>query len=397
FVAHPICQQVLTSIWCGKLTWWRGSRTIWLISVSSLMFLTMPLLSMIYWVAPKSKIGQMVRTPAIKFLLHSSSYIWFLVLLLVESIIAQQFREQSSSRHQPIYFNSFHMIWVVGFFWYECKEVWIEGLRSYLLDWWNFLDIVILSMYLASFALRIVVYLSGKLYCLADDKSYYCYYFTEADRHEWKQEDPQMVAEVLFAITSMLSLARLTSILPAHETLGTLQISIGKMIDDMMRFMFLLMIILTAFLCGINNIYVHYVDLDRLGNFNGTLQFLFWTMFGMEEPTSVDISNFVVAESVGRILYGIFTIIMVIVLLNMLVAMITNSFQKIEDDADVEWKFARSRLYLCYFREGLTLPVPFNIIPTPKSFFYFVRWIFRKLCCVSFNKQPDYPPLPTSI
>ncbi|XP_060682915.1 transient receptor potential cation channel subfamily C member 2b [Hemiscyllium ocellatum] len=396
FVAHPICQQVLTSIWCGKLTWWRGSKTISLVFVSFGMFLTMPLLCMFYWIAPKSKLGQIVRTPVIKFLLHSSSYIWFLVLLLVESIIAQQFRDVSSSRNQPIYVNSLHMVWVVGFFWYECKEVWIEGLRSYLLDWWNFLDIVILSMYLASFALRIVVYLSGQLYCLADSASYYCFYFTDADRHEWRQEDPQMIAEVLFAITSMLSLARLTSILPAHETLGTLQISIGRMIDDMMRFMFLLMIILTAFLCGINNIYVHYIDLERLGNFNGTLQFLFWTMFGMEEPSSVDLTEFVVAEFVGRILYGIFTIIMVIVLLNMLVAMITNSFQKIEDDADVEWKFARSKLYLCYFREGLTLPVPFNIIPTPKSFFYMIRWFFRKLCCVS-SKKNDYPPLPTSI
>uniref|UniRef100_A0A4W3IG83 Transient receptor potential cation channel subfamily C member 2b n=1 Tax=Callorhinchus milii TaxID=7868 RepID=A0A4W3IG83_CALMI len=210
-------------------------------------------------------------------------------------------------------------------------------------------------------------------------------------RHTWQQEDPQILAEVLFAITSMLSLARLTSILPAHETLGTLQISIGKMIDDMMRFMFVLMIILTAFLCGINNIYVHYVDLDRLGNFNGTLQFLFWSMFGMEEPKSVDLSQFMVAEVVGRVLYGIFTIVMVIVLLNMLVAMITNSFQKIEDDADVEWKFARSRLYLCYFREGLTLPVPFNIIPTPKCLFYLLR---RYIKCKDYNfifPQPNVP------
>ncbi|XP_007910239.1 short transient receptor potential channel 2 [Callorhinchus milii] len=396
FVAHPICQQVLTSIWCGNLTWWRGSKTIWKIFISTGTFITMPILCLIYWIAPKCKVGQIVRTPVIKFLLHSSSYVWFLVFLIVESILAQENRDIAASRKQPLQENSFHMIWVVGFFWYECKEVWIEGLRSYLLDWWNFLDVVILSMYLSSFALRLVVTVSGQLYCSTNHSSLECYYFTEADRHTWQQEDPQILAEVLFAITSMLSLARLTSILPAHETLGTLQISIGKMIDDMMRFMFVLMIILTAFLCGINNIYVHYVDLDRLGNFNGTLQFLFWSMFGMEEPKSVDLSQFMVAEVVGRVLYGIFTIVMVIVLLNMLVAMITNSFQKIEDDADVEWKFARSRLYLCYFREGLTLPVPFNIIPTPKCLFYLLRWILRGLCCIKSAKQ-DYPPLPTSI
>lgn len=66
------------------------------------------------------------------------------------------------------------------------------------------------------------------------------------------------------------------------------------------------------------------------GSFNETFRFLFWTMFGMEEHQAVDMPRYLVAESVGRALYGIFTIVMVIVLLNMLIAMITNSFQKIE-------------------------------------------------------------------
>lgn len=57
-----------------------------------------------------------------------------------------------------------------------------------------------------------------------------------AVRQDWHQEDPQLIAEVLFAVTSMLSFTRLAYILPAHESLGTLQISIGKMIDDMMRY-----------------------------------------------------------------------------------------------------------------------------------------------------------------
>ncbi|KAJ1120557.1 hypothetical protein NDU88_008721 [Pleurodeles waltl] len=213
------------------------------------------------------------------------------------------------------------------------------------------------------------------------------------ERYEWNTEDPQFISEVLFAMTSMLSFTRLTYILPAHETLGTLQISIGKMIDDMIRFIFILMIILTAFLCGINNIYVNYTTSDKLGNFNETFQFLFWTMFQMVERTTVDMNHFMVAEFTGRVLYGLFTIVMVIVLLNMLIAMITNSFQKIEDDADVEWKFARSKLYLSYFREGLTLPVPFNIIPTPKSLFYLIRGIFRFICCYNPKKKQDYPPI----
>lgn len=151
----------------------------------------------------------------------------------------------------------------------------------------------------------------------------------------------------------------------------------------------------------------------------------------MANQEYVDMPDYALAEFVGRIFYGIFTLLIVIVLLNMLIAMISNSFQRIEvsmyymknnlagnenrnenrqylhedscrfkpafpwntnedlfkhiyasfiqnvsssqDDADVEWKFARSKLYLSYFREGLTMPVPFNIIPSPKALFYVLR------------------------
>uniref|UniRef100_A0A8C1HMM3 Transient receptor potential cation channel subfamily C member 2b n=2 Tax=Cyprinus carpio TaxID=7962 RepID=A0A8C1HMM3_CYPCA len=395
FVAHPICQQVLSSIWCGNLSGWRGSRTAWKLLVSFGIFLTMPILCLIYWIAPKSKLGKTLKIPVIKFLLHSASYMWFLITLLGESIAMEVYRDSFASREQTILHNSFHMIWVVGFFWFECKEIWIEGLRSYFLDWWNCLDVMVLSMYLASFALRVVIMLKVHFLCQLPDKQEECVYFTETLRDEWHQEDPQFIAEVLFAVTSMLSFTRLAYILPAHESLGTLQISIGKMIDDMMRFMFILVIIGTAFLCGVNNVYVPYMISPNLGRLNETFSFLFWTMFGMADQAYVDMPEFVLAEFVGRILYGIYTLIIVIVLLNMLIAMITNSFQKIEDDADVEWKFARSKLYLSYFREGLTMPVPFNIIPSPKAFFYLLRGIFRRICCCCFNcnSAPDYPPL----
>uniref|UniRef100_A0A7N6BIZ1 Transient receptor ion channel domain-containing protein n=1 Tax=Anabas testudineus TaxID=64144 RepID=A0A7N6BIZ1_ANATE len=398
FVAHPICQQVLSSIWCGNLSGWRGSRTIWKLFVALGIFLTMPFLCLIYWIAPKSKVGKILKIPVIKFLLHSASYLWFLIVLLGESITMEMYRDNFASREQNILQSSLHMVWVAGFFWFECKEVWIEGLRSYFLDWWNFLDMMVLSMYLASFSLRVLIMLKAHFLCQDQNNTEGCVYFTQTVRDDWHQEDPQLVAEVLFAVTSMFSFTRLAYILPAHESLGTLQISIGKMIDDMMRFMFILMIIGTAFLCGINNVYVPYVISPQLGRFNETFRFLFWTMFGVVNENYVDMPQFVFAEFIGRVLYGIYTLVIVIVLLNMLIAMITNSFQKIEDDADVEWKFARSKLYLTYFREGLTMPVPFNIIPSPKAAFYIIRGIFRRICCCcSSSSEQKYPPIASMV
>ncbi|KAJ8269379.1 hypothetical protein COCON_G00119860 [Conger conger] len=61
--------------------------------------------------------------------------------------------------------------------------------------------------------------------------------------------------------------------------------------------------------------------------------------------------------------------------------MINSSYQEIEDDADVEWKFARSKLWLSYFDTGKTLPPPFSIIPSPKSFFQCLWRVCSLLHC----------------
>lgn len=46
----------------------------------------------------------------------------------------------------------------------------------------------------------------------------------------------------------------------------------------------------------------------------------------------------------------------------------------------MEWKFARSKLWISYFEEGGTVPPPFNVIPTPKSIWYVIQWAQRKFC-----------------
>lgn len=50
----------------------------------------------------------------------------------------------------------------------------------------------------------------------------------------------------------------------------------------------------------------------------------------------------------------------------MLIAMMSNSYQIISERSDVEWKFARSHLWISFFDDGATLPPPFNLFPTVK-------------------------------
>ena len=58
-------------------------------------------------------------------------------------------------------------------------------------------------------------------------------------RFHWKPNDPEIVSDVLFAIANVISFARTTYLMPAFEVLGPLQISLGRMIGDITRFMVL--------------------------------------------------------------------------------------------------------------------------------------------------------------
>lgn len=56
---------------------------------------------------------------------------------------------------------------------------------------------------------------------------------------------------------------------------------------------------------------------------------------------------------------------------------------RVQSQADEEWKFARSKLWISYFDDSGTLPAPFNTIPSPKTFYYILCWLKSKLCACS--------------
>ena len=66
----------------------------------------------------------------------------------------------------------------------------------------------------------------------------------------------------------------------------------------------------------------------------------------------------VFTSNLGFIIFGLFTFVCVTVLINTLIAMMEETIDVIDDRADVEWKFARSRLYMEYLRDGELFPSP---------------------------------------
>ncbi|XP_040907822.1 short transient receptor potential channel 4-like isoform X2 [Toxotes jaculatrix] len=394
FVAQPNCQQLLASRWYDEFPGWR--RRHWAGKFFTCVFIGLlyPMFALCYLIAPKSRYGLFIRKPFIKFICHTASYLTFLFLLLLASqhIVTTEQDRQDRQGPAPTTVEWMILPWVLGFIWAEIKQMWDGGFQDYVHDWWNLMDFVMNSLYLATISLKIVAYTK---------------YSGSKPRNQWEMWHPTLVAEAVFAIANIFSSLRLISLFTANSHLGPLQISLGRMLLDILKFLFIYCLVLLAFANGLNQLYFYYETKasDEKGKCKGircveqnnafstlfeTLQSLFWSIFGLISlyVTNVD-ADHQFTEFVGATMFGTYNIISLVVLLNMLIAMMNNSYQHIADHADIEWKFARTKLWMSYFEEGATLPAPFNIIPSPKSSWYLMCWIKKQVCKRTNSKRPE--------
>uniref|UniRef100_A0A2K5TUF7 Transient receptor potential cation channel subfamily C member 7 n=1 Tax=Macaca fascicularis TaxID=9541 RepID=A0A2K5TUF7_MACFA len=414
FVAHPNCQQQLLTMWYENLSGLRQqSIAVKFLAVFGVS-IGLPFLAIAYWIAPCSKLGRTLRSPFMKFVAHAVSFTIFLGLLVVnasdrfegvKTLPNETFTDYPKQifRVKTTQFSWTEMLimkWVLGMIWSECKEIWEEGPREYVLHLWNLLDFGMLSIFVASFTARFMAFLKASEAQLYVDRHVQdntlhnvslppeVAYFTYA-RDKWWPSDPQIISEGLYAIAVVLSFSRIAYILPANESFGPLQISLGRTVKDIFKFMVIFIMVFVAFMIGMFNLYSYYRGAKYNPAFTTveeSFKTLFWSIFGLSEVISVVLKyDHKFIENIGYVLYGVYNVTMVVVLLNMLIAMINNSYQEIEEDADVEWKFARAKLWLSYFDEGRTLPAPFNLVPSPKSFYYLMMRI--KMCLIKLCKS----------
>ncbi|CAD5216358.1 unnamed protein product [Bursaphelenchus okinawaensis] len=390
FVSHPHCQQLLTSIWSEGIPIRQQRDSKWNFLIYTLLILLWPVLATCYIIMPKSKIGSIVRSPFMKFLYYSTSFGCFLILLTLVTLEAYQadkgnlsagegFHSRASDRGAPPTFvELLVMSWVLGMLWSEIKQLWEEGLTRYVYQWWNWLDFCMMCLYLCTISLRLSGYL---IYVAWNDGSTPRYVI----RTYWDAYEPMLVAEALFAVGNVLSFARIIYLFQISPYLGPLQISLGCMLVDVAKFCFIFVLIITSFAIGLAQLYWYYEDntpvcvtpdncamvpnvFSSIGNSYMTL---LWSLFAITKVEDTDVAeehNF--TQWIGRGMYMMYHITSIIVLLNMLIAMMSHSFQTINDHADLEWKFHRTKLWMAHFDEGSSLPPPFNIIITPKAIYY---------------------------
>ena len=417
FVAHPSVQQLLAAIWYEGLPGFRRKNVVrQLVDVFKLAC-CFPINSFLYILAPHSEKGKFMRNPFVKFISHSASYMFFLMLLALASQRAeymvlsfvcfvfpeieflQEIKEnwikyERGSIPHPV--ELLVILWVNGYVWVEMKALWKDGLLEYMKDMWNLADIFCIGAFMNWIGFRALSFLivQKEIWDGKDPDEIW------KPREDWDTFEPMLLADAMFGAGMIASYLKVVHIFSINPYLGPLQIAIGKMILDIIKWMFLYILVVFAFGCGMNQLMWYYADLERqqcyqlpgglpdfdnepdsctawrrFANLWETSQSLFWASFGLVELGDFDMQG--IGEFTrfwGLLMFGSYSCCNIIVLLNMLIAMMSNSYQIIFSRSDTEWKFSRSKLWISYFDAGSTVPVPFNLIPAPKT-------IFRILCC----------------
>ncbi|KAF7691391.1 hypothetical protein HF521_011688 [Silurus meridionalis] len=205
------------------------------------------------------------------------------------------------------------------------------------------------------------------------------------------QSNPKYLIDFLFARNVLLTVAmklafiQLLEFLMIHHLFGPWAIIIKNMMRDLCRFVIILLLFHTAFslsftaIChplepktsfqsnySMNTTYRNVIASEM--NALDVTVLLFFALFGLTERKDMPCSEFSPAKTSGltELAFGIYLVVTVVVLLNLLIAMLSNTYQCIQDQSDTEWKFGRAILIRDMNCKSET-PSPFNLL----TFIYF--------------------------
>lgn len=123
------------------------------------------------------------------------------VVLLLGTEKMKQAMQESLKRQRgnpPTPLEILVVIYVLGFIWEETQEIYLEGIRNYLRNMWNFIDFSRNSLYCLVFLLRGIAYFQQWNQVNQDPKTAFI------PREHWDDFDPQLIVSYDFKNFSII-------------------------------------------------------------------------------------------------------------------------------------------------------------------------------------------------
>lgn len=386
FVSHPYSQLVLNSEIYRDVPFLEKSSWKQFILIL-LAFVWYPLFFMVWLVLdtffPKHEVSRMFHSPCVKFLVHCGSYQTFLFMLFLSSFKFQSdFLQYAIADWVIFMFVLGHIVDIV-------KQFYHVGRVRFFSSHWNYLAVATVS----SFVLHYIFWWSGRSVLVKKLET-----MTWANHADEFSYTIVLVSDCFFAVAILLAFTQNLAFIQANATIGPLLQAFMRMMFDVMRFFFYFIFVFLAFVVSFTKLYLQYSKarqyfLTSSGDSNQTdplhlesildsTNTIFWSLFGQIDPSSFKISEaeYGVIWRTGMTLFGAFNITAVLVALNMLIAILNDSYVQITANLDAEWKLTRTRLWLNWISKKGVLPPPFNLVYLFVPIVCFIQHLISACC-----------------
>lgn len=268
--------------------------------------------------------------PIVKFWTNTICYIGFIVLCSYVLIVSDP-KVYSISGAEVLLF-----IWMAALLVEEGSQLLEDGPVQYLSRVSNQIDMLMLVLFTAFFVLKLVASSN-------------------------KNETVLIVATDIFVVATIIVYLRLLNMFAFSPQLGPLYFVVLRCVDDVIHWLFIF--VLFCFGCTIAIIVcVKQNGGDPFKPFteDGSFAVAFYTIVGEFTAAFPDL----IGNGFGLVILAIYALIAQIVLVNLLIAMMGDTFNTVKEDSAKEWRFNRYSLATEYSSTSAIAP-PFNIIIAP--------------------------------
>lgn len=230
---------------------------------------------------------------------------------------------------------------------------------NYLKSNWNIIDILSIFLFFTSFTLR----------CLLSSTNF-------------------IYVRIFYGCTLISLSTRLLQFMNYVKFLGPKVLTMLEMTKDLVRFLLVASVFVLSFGVTYQAIVGQWVDYSGkvINIIAAILGDPFWRIFGELnlEQLNEDSKKHVVLSWLLPVLIGVYLIVMNILLINLLIAIFSSSYNRIEQETELLWAVQSVKLTFEY-REELYVPSPLNLID------YFVRILIflwkNILLCIGRRKK----------
>lgn len=328
-VSHSLVQQYVTQIWFGELRWEQ-----WKFMLLFLVALLFPPLWVYLSLPFKNKHRQI---PIIKFICRLISHLYLILILCLTVVVPWNY---SGLILTPHWYEYFLYIWILGML---LSEISSERERSGL----GWFPTIVVILVLFSELLRIIA----------------------IGYHGPERLNIVFVRNQCLGVALTLCVLQLLQFLSIHRLFGPWGVIIGHLVVDVLRFLLILTIFFTSFALQLTAVFKP-LEVDGENSYAATrttpdfvliVELLFFSVFGLTNQKDFSIGDTSTnTRNMSKAVFGLYNVLCIIVLINLLIAMMSDTYQRLQEQSDVEWKFGRARLIRNMERETSN-PTPINL------------------------------------